>query len=374
MLTSESRARDFPHLEGQSYLNSAAEGVPPISVGEALAQYMKDKQTGMDGRVPHFEQWDQARQQVGTAFGMEADEVSICSCSSEAFNLAAQAARLQPGDEVIINDLDFPAGSTPWMTDGCAAATRVWRHRDWSLELEDLAELITDRTRVVSTSLVSFFNGYMVPLPELVKIVRERSDALIVVDVTQALGRIPLDLSEVDLVISSTHKWILASHGGGLVGMPARSRDRWNVAAGGWFNLEDAFGDQRFDKAVTKPGAAAFTVGMPNFPAVYAIRAGLEYIHSVGVEAINEAARPLVAACLEGLEKLSVELISPKDINCVAGILSFRHPDAERIHQALHDEKIHVMAHAGRLRIAIHGYNTMQDVERLLACITTSLS
>ena len=146
MLTSESRARDFPHLDGQSYLNTAAEGVPPVSVGEALAQYVEDKQTGMDGRIPHFEQWDKARQQVGQAFGMAADEVSICSCSSEAFNLAAQAARLQAGDEVIINDLDFPAGSTPWMTDGCAAATRVWHSRDWSLHLEDLAELITSRT------------------------------------------------------------------------------------------------------------------------------------------------------------------------------------------------------------------------------------
>ena len=43
---------------------------------------------------------------------------------------------------------------------------------------------------------------------------------------TQALGRVPLDLADVDLIVSSTHKWILATHGGGLVGVPQRGY--WN--------------------------------------------------------------------------------------------------------------------------------------------------
>ena len=367
MLTPDTRARDFPGLDGKAYLNTAAEGIPPLAVGEALQQYIRDKQLGMDGREPHFEEWNSARSLVGEMFGLSTDEVTICSCSSEAFNLAVRAAGLQPGDEVIINDLDFPAGSTPWLNDDCAAEGKIWRHRDWSLELEDLVALLGPRTRVVSTSLVSFFNGFMVPLNEMIELVHQHSDALVVVDVTQALGRIPLDLSQVDLVISSTHKWILSSHGGGLVGVPSRCADRWTVPVGGWFNLQDAFGSERFDQVVVKPGAAGFTVGMPNFPAVYAIRASLAYIKDTGVEAINAAARPLVESCLAGLADLPVELISPRDPDRLAGIVSFRHPDAEVIHQKLLEENIHVMAHAGRLRVAIHGYNTMDDIERLLA-------
>jgi selenocysteine lyase/cysteine desulfurase len=374
MLTSESRARDFPHLEGKAYLNTAAEGIPPLAVGEALQQYICDKQLGMDGRDPHFEQWDAARVLVGEMYDLSVDEVTICSCSSEAFNLAARAAGLEEGDEVIINDLDFPAGSTPWLQDGCPATVKVWRQRDWSLAVEDLVSLLGPRTRVVSTSLVSFFNGFMVPLDEMIEAVHQHSDALVVVDVTQALGRIPLDLSQVDLVVSSTHKWILSSHGGGLVGIPSRSADRWKVSAGGWFNLEDAFGSERFEQVVVKPGAAGFTVGMPNFPAIYAIRAGLAYIKDVGVEAICEATQPLVEACLEGLAGLPVELISPRDPSRLAGILAFRHPDAEIVHKKLLDENIHVMAHAGRLRVAIHGYNTMEDIERLLGALRKALA
>ena len=50
MLTPLSRTRDFPSLGGRVYLNSAAEGIPPLAVGEALQQYFRDKLLGMDGR------------------------------------------------------------------------------------------------------------------------------------------------------------------------------------------------------------------------------------------------------------------------------------------------------------------------------------
>jgi len=320
----------------------------------------------MDGREAHFAQWEAAKTLVGQFYGLSAAEVSICSCSSEAYNLAALALRLREGDEVVINDLDFPAGATPWLQAGSPAEVKIWRNREGALRVEDLQPLIGAKTRLVTVSLVSFFNGFMLRLPEVIAAVRKHSPALVAVDVTQALGRIPLDLGGADLIVSSTHKWILATHGGGLVGVPAHRAVQWTVPAGGWFNLDDAFGPARFERAVSRPGAASFTVGMPNFPAVYAIRAALEYIQGVGVEAIDRAARPLVLACLEELVKLPVELLTPNEPDHVAGILAFRHPRADEIHKHLNSKQIHVMSHAGRLRVALHGYNTMADVERFV--------
>ena len=373
MLDDAERGRSFPALEGRTYLNTAAEGVPPLEVGAALQQYFADKQLGMDGRDLHFEQWHAAKELIGEFYGLSADEVTICSCSSEAYNLAALALRLREGEEVVINDLDFPAGATPWLQSECPAEAKVWRNRNGALDVADLQTLLSPRTRLVTVSLVSFFNGFRLHLPAVVEMVRRHSDALLAVDVTQALGRIPLDLTGADLIVSSTHKWILASHGGGLVGVPKAREREWTVPAGGWFNLENAFGAQRFEGAVSKSGAAGFTVGMPNFPAVYAIRAGLDYIRSVGVNEIDAATRPLVEACLAGLIELGVDLLTPRDMSAIAGILAFRHPDADRIHAALHATNIHVMSHAGRLRIALHGYNRMADVERLLQTLVSSL-
>src|SRR5262245_20094456 len=211
MLTPESRLRDFPSLAIRAYLNTAAEGVPPPSVAEALARYARDKVLGMDGRKHHGEQWDRTKALVAEFYGLSAAEIGICSCSSEAYNLAAMALQLRPGDEVVINDLDFPAGATPWLQEGCPATVKVWRHRQGALRTEDLSPLLGPKTRLVSLSLVSFFNGFMVRLPEVVDVVRRHSPALLAVDVTQALGRIPLDLTGADLIVSSTHKWILST-------------------------------------------------------------------------------------------------------------------------------------------------------------------
>ena len=101
--------------------------------------------------------------------------------------------------------------------------------------------------------------------------------------------------------------------------MPAAGAAEWTVPAGGWFNLEDAFGANRFDKAVSKPGAASFTVGMPNYPAVYAIRAGLEYISGVGVANDRHRTPGRWCCCLEELKKLPVELLTPDEPEHVAG-------------------------------------------------------
>lgn len=373
MLTESSRRRDFPSLEGMTYLNTAAEGIPSLPVGEALAEYFRDKQRGMDGRDAHYQRWNEAKELTAGMFGLSPAEVSICSCSSEAYNLAALALRLKPGDEVVINDLDFPAGATPWLQEGCPATVKVWRSRQGALRLEDLPPLLGPRTRLVTVSLVSFFNGFRIDEQAVLAAVRRHSPALLALDVTQALGRIPLNLRGIDLIVSSTHKWILASHGGGLVGVPAARAEDWRVPAGGWHNLEDPFGAGRFERAVSRPGAAGFTVGMPNFPAVYAIRAALDYLRRIGVDAIHRAAQPLLLACIEEVKRLPVELITPVEPDHLAGIFAFRHAQAADIHRQLRERNIHVMSHAGRLRVAIHGYNTPGDVENLLTELRRTL-
>ena len=373
MLTDESRRQDFPALDEMCYLNTAAEGIPPRKVLEALVRYGDDKLLGMDGRQLHEAQREEAKQQLATTYGLTIDEVGFCSCSSEAYNLAALALQLTESDEVIINDLDFPAGATPWLQPSCKAKVRVWHARENALHIEDLVSLLNSKTRLVTASLVSFYNGYRIELPAVVEAVQKHSSALLALDVTQALGRVPLDLAGVDLVVSSSHKWILASHGGGLVGVPSLVSERWTVPAGGWFNLSNAFEPNRFERTVTKPGAASFSVGMPNYPAIYAINAGLNYIQSVGVEAIDEYCRPLMSYCFEELKKLPVELITPERPGGVAGIIAMRHPDADRIYKALHAENVHIMCHAGRLRVAIHGYNTLQDLERFIRALHAEL-
>lgn len=374
MLSAASRLKDFPSLANRVYLNSAAEGIPPQQVLDALSQYGQDKIVGMDGRLLHQEQWSQAREKVAKFLGFATEDIGICSCSSEAYNLLHLALALKEGDEVVVNDLDFPAGMTPWLHRTTGAVVKVWRSRDGILDTKDLAPLLSARTRLVNISLVSFYNGFYLDLDEVSQIVRARSNAIFAVDVTQALARHPLNLKNVDFVVSSTHKWMLGPHGGGLVAVNPERADELTSPAGGWFNLENAFDDSRFTKLNVKRGAASYMVGMPNNAAIYAINAALGYIDSIGVAAIEQKANALAQRCRDGIGELPVDLMGPVKLEKTSGIISFTHPDYERINNFLHKENIHVMSHAGRMRIAVHGYNDEADIDRFLETLQKALN
>lgn len=370
MLTPTSRASDFPALAGIHYLNTAAESIPPLCVGEALQAYWRDKQQGMHGRHAHFAAVEQCREVSARLVGLAANEVSFCSCSSEAYNLLASALRLTSEDEVVINDLDFPAGATPWLTCKDGPAVKHWSSRDGQLIVEDLVPLLNERTGLVQLSLISFYNGHRIDLDRVLDVVRAHAPrAIVSLDVTQALGRVPVEARNVDIVISSTHKWTLGVHGGCVIGIPSASASRLTTQSGGWYHLDNAFAADRFQRAQVKTGAASYSVGMPNFAAIYALNAALRYIESVGVEAIGRHADPLVADLEKGLLKLGIRPMCPLVDGLPTGILAIQHERSDGIHSALLAENIHVMHHAGRLRFAIHGYNTREDIEKLLVVL-----
>lgn len=363
MLTARSRERDFPGLEKRVYLNTAAEGIPPTCVHEALDDYWRDKLEGMKGRDAHFARLEECREIAARMIHRQPAEVSFCSCSAEAYNLLATALNLQPRDEVVINDLDFPSGATPWFS---RCKVKVWKSRNGALLVEDLLPLLNGRTCLAQTSLVSFINGHRLDWPAFRNAVRSRAPrALISADVTQALGRVVLDCRDADCIISSTHKWVLGLHGGCIVGIPKKRAEQLTTRAGGWFHLQNAFEADRFRRVARMQGAPSFSVGMPNFAAIYALNASLRYIDAVGVKKIARHADPLVEQLQQGLRELGVTPMSPRQPGG-SGIVAFVHPDNAAVDAALERAKIHVMHHAGRLRVSLHGYNTAHDVERFL--------
>ncbi len=370
MLTESTRLRDFPTLSGISYLNTAAESIPPRGVGEALEQYWRDKCQGMKGRDGHFAQVEACREVSARLLGLSTHEVSFCSCSSEAYNLLASALQLRANDEVVVSDLDFPAGVTPWLRATEPPATRVWKARDGVLDPQDLAALLNENTRLVQVSLVSFYNGHRLVWRTFHDTVRQLApQAIISVDVTQALGRVELDCAGADIVISSTHKWTLGVHGGCIIGVPQANAERLTTHAGGWLHLENAFDADRFERAVPKTGAASFSVGMPNFAALYALNASLRYLEQVGIANIAAHADPLMARVDEGLTALGITPLCPWQRDNPTGIIAFKPANCAAIHAKLEEEQVHVMHNAGRLRIAVHGYNTSGDIDRLLSVL-----
>lgn len=363
MLTDLSIRTHFPGLGNMCYLNTAAEGIPPVVVKEALDTYWTDKQRGMDGREAHFVREAAAREKAARLLGLAAGEVGFCSCSAEAYNLLGSALQLAPGDEAVVTDIDFPSGFTPWI----GPDLRLWRSRGGTLREEDLESLLTPRTRLVQVSLVSFYNGWRLDWEPFRRLVREKApDAVISVDLTQALGRVACDVPDADILISSTHKWLLGLHGSCVVGVPARAADRLTTRAGGWYHLRNAFDADRFENLDRKPGAASFAVGMPSFAPIYALDAAMAFLLDTGVGPIAAHADPLVLSVDRQLRERGIEPLAPIS---GSGIVAFRHPDGGRLHAGLRERGIHIMHQAGRLRVALHGYNTPGDVERFFGAL-----
>ncbi len=374
MLNPDDRLRDFPALANMAYLNTAAESIPPQCVHDAIEQYCRDKNAGMRGRDAHFATLEDCREISAQMIGLAKDEVSFCSCSSEAYNLLAGALDLKADDEVVITDLDFPAGATPWLNATEPPKVNLWQAKDGVLLAEDLESLLSEHTRLVQVSLVSFFNGHRIDWGPFIQTVREKApNALVSVDITQALGRIELDCTDADCIISSTHKWSLGIHGGCIVGIPKKREDDLTTHAGGWFHLQNAFEPDRFERTVSKNGAASFSVGMPNFIALYALNSSLRYINSIGISNIAEYADPLVHNMEAGLKALGVTPMATQREGHASGILAFLHEDTSNIHDAMEAAEVHIMHHAGRLRMAVHGYTTEEDVEKFLAVLRKTL-
>ena len=364
MLPESERLSEFPSLAKMTYLNTAAESIPPACVGRAVERFFRDKTRGMRGRDAHFAEVELCREVSARMLGLGPEEVGFCSCTSEAYNLLASALRLGPQDEVVVTDLDFPAGVTPWLRADPAPICKVWRAREGELLTADLLPLLSGNTRLVQVSLVSFYNGHRVAWHALHEAVRERAPgAVLAVDVTQALGRIPLECPGADFMVSSTHKWTLGIHGGCILGIPRRSAEQLTTRAGGWLHLRNAFDSDRFERAEPKTGVASYSVGMPNFISLYALNASLRYLESLVVESFRAHADALTRKVARGLESLGVPLMCPWN---GSGILAFLHPRSEALQKSLEARDIHVMYNAGRLRVSVHGYNTERDVDRFL--------
>jgi selenocysteine lyase/cysteine desulfurase len=100
------------------------------------------------------------------------------------------------------------------------------------------------------------------------------------------------------------------------------------------------------------------------------LNASLRYLEGIGVANIAAHADPLVAEVETELRQLGVQPMCRWN---GSGILAFQHPRSADLHAALEHENIHVMHHAGRIRIAVHGYNTHNDIRQFLRVLATLL-
>lgn len=365
--------KDFLGLEDVTHLYTAAECPLLVEAADAMANYASLKGKAERGRRHHDEVTNTCRANVAALFNATPEEIAFLGSASDAINAVAGVLSLSPGDNVVINDLEFPSVALPWMrlrAEGLEV--RVVHHENWTLPTDLLLSAIDDRTRLVALSHVSYVNGWRHDVAAIAAALAN-TNTMLLLDVTQSAGIFPIEATLADFVVSSTYKWLLGTHGLGVLYL---NKNRPILSAPksiGWYSLPTAFTDDRYERYTLRSGAGQFETGYLNFPAIYALNVSLPYLQALPPNLVVSHVHTLGDELIDGFKHLNLTVTTPARRADRGASVTFLHDDAMRIGSALARQEIHVWAGDGRVRASPNVFNSSDDIASLLNALAISL-
>jgi selenocysteine lyase/cysteine desulfurase len=240
----------------------------------------------------------------------------------------------------------------------------------------DIAALIDDRTRIVSVSSVAFHNGFAPDLDAIGALCRDRN-VLLCVDAIQGVGVLPIDVrrSNVAFLASDGHKWMCGSEGAALFYVAAEHRDRLRVLETGWVNVDRKSANFIECGVDLLPDARRFEAGSLNTSGIHGLRAAIDLLLEIGIDAISAEAVRIATKLADELEGIGWRLGSPRPIrSAIIGAAPPRVDGREllRLHGLLEKEGIVCAPREGMLRFSPHFYNSDEEVSRVIDVLTSS--
>jgi selenocysteine lyase/cysteine desulfurase len=299
---------DIP--EGVAYFNTAS-NAPQLNASRARLLEAAGAKSRPWERQPSdfFSDAESIRRLAADLFGADADGWAVIAAASYGLSAAARAIEptLKPGDRILVMADEFPSNVLTWRRaakqTGAALTTVVTpADGDWTAAVLDE---IRPGVRVVALSNCHWTNGALLDLAAISATCR-RIGAILVLDVTQSLGALPLDLATVDpdFMVAAGYKWLLCPYGFGLMYVAPRWRDArpleesWLARAG----AED-FANLVNYSDVYRPGARRFDVGETCAPTILSgAIAALEQLKAWGVARIAESLKATTARIAPELE------------------------------------------------------------------------
>ncbi|HEV2912720.1 MAG TPA: aminotransferase class V-fold PLP-dependent enzyme [Pyrinomonadaceae bacterium] len=363
----------FPITERAVYLNHAAVSPPPRPVTDAVAAQLND--VALYGSL-HYRNWvavrERARKLAAGMMGASPHQIAFMRNTSDGLSTIANGLRWRAGDNVVTFRGEFPSNIYPWLRlrEQFGVEVRMCAERGGRIGLDELIGLMDERTRVVAISYVQYSSGFRADLERLGRAAR-RHDALLVVDVIQAMGVLPInvDAQLVDVAAGACHKWLLTPEGLGLLYISDRARSRVEPTLVGWNSVPQAEEYGNFEQE-WRGGALAWETGTMSTALIHGLEASLSLLTEVGVERIAAHLCELTDQLCEALSaKRDYEIVSSRREGEKSQIVCLRHrgdwtPHALYAH--LKKQNIIVAPRGDRLRVAPHLYNTLAEIGSLV--------
>ncbi|MCL2090177.1 MAG: SufS family cysteine desulfurase [Micrococcales bacterium] len=274
--------------------------------------------------------FERARHQVAAFVGAHDDEIVWTQSSTAALNLvaygignatagrggaAAQRFVLAPGDELVVTVAEHHANLVPWQELAArSGAVLRWVDLDDTgrLRLDQLDDVVTDRTRVVAFTHVSNVTGAITPVAPFVAAAR-RVGALTVLDASQSVPHLPVDLHrlDVDFAAFTGHKMLGPTGVGALYGRRELLQALPPVTTGG--SMVEVV---TMESATYAPPPQRFEAGTQMVAQAVALGVAAEYLAELGMDRVAAHDQHLAALLLDAVVDLpGVRVIGPTDMS-----------------------------------------------------------
>jgi cysteine desulfurase/selenocysteine lyase len=362
----------FPITERAIYLNHAAVSPPPTSTIKAVEAQLRD--VAENGSL-NFRSWikvkEQTRQLLASLLGARAEQVAFMRNTSDALSSVGNGMRWETGDNIVTVRQEFPSNIYPWLRlrDTFGVEVRMCEERDGRIDLAELGKLIDERTRLVAISHVQYASGFCVDLERLGRLAR-RYDALLVVDVIQSLGVIPIDVGAelIDVAAGACHKWLLTPEGVGYLYLSDRARERIEPTLVGWISVPQPEDYGNFAQGWNR-GALAWETGTAPTALIHGLKASLELLAEADVQTTATYLEGLTDHLCGCLNTKDYEIVSSRVADEKSHIVCIRHRSGFKpmgLYTHLKDCGIVTAPRGDRLRIAPHFYNTRAEMDALV--------
>ena len=328
--------RDFPilarevHGKKLVYLDNAATSQKPQAVLDAISRYYQQENANVHRGVHFLSELATAGHEHARKLAQEfinapkVSEVIFVRGTTEGINLVSQTygrAHVNAGDEVLITAMEHHSNIVPWqiLCEEKKAKLRVAPiNDDGELILDEFEKLLGPRTRIVAVAHVSNALGTVNPVAEIVEMAH-RSNIPVLVDGAQAVPHMKVDVQALgcDFFAFSSHKMFGPLGMGVLYGRTALLEAMPPYQGGG-----DMISSVTFEKTTYNKLPFKFEAGTPNVEGAIALGAAIEYLNSIGMDAIAEYEHELLEYATEKISAIpGVKLIGTAKER--AGVLSF---------------------------------------------------
>lgn len=373
------------------YLDNAATTQKPQAVLDALMAYYHEDNANVHRGVHTLAErataaYEASREKLRQFINAKSTkEVLFTRGTTTGLNWVGRFAEqvLEPGDEVLISIMEHHSNIIPWQ-EACkkTGAKLVYAYlKDGQLDMEDLTNKITEKTKFVSMAQVSNVLGCINPVKEIAQLAHQVG-AYMVVDGAQSAPHMTIDVQDLDcdFFALSGHKMLGPTGIGVLYGKEEILNQMNPIEFGG--EMIDFVYEQ---EATWKELPWKFEAGTPNIAGAIALGVAVDYLSNLGMENVHAYEQELVDYVLPKLQAIDgLTVYGPEDPNQHTGVIAFNidglHP--HDVATALDYEGVAVRAghhcaqplitHLGissAARASFYVYNTKEDCDKLVEAI-----